>query len=248
MEKQIKVAYLIKQGDTLQKLAQIFNTTIEKILLDNKNINHNNLHTNDLISITPCINYSKVKNTQTEMGEQSAKMVTLFTELNKVFGEMFFWTYAFIVSSLENADDITYIQNRIARIPKDLTDTLRPYFSEEEVEKLENLLRDHFLIINRLISALKRNSPVEYNRYNDELYKNADDIISVIVSLNPSYNSEMLQKLFYDYLDSVKRIIISRRNETFVQEIENIDFAREQILKIANYIAIGLRERFPDRF
>jgi hypothetical protein len=200
-----------------------------------------------VITIVPCTNLHNIKKAQIELGEQSANMSSLCMQIHKAFGGMLFWTYAYIVSSLENSDDITYLQNRIAKIPKDLTDLLRPFYPLEEVGRLENLLREHFLIVSRLIGALKRNSPVEYDRYNKDLYENADYIIDALFELNPNYDKEELKRIFYSYLDAVKRVFINRRNQTFVQEIQNVDIARNFILELANYIAVGLREQFPDR-
>jgi len=40
----------------------------------------------------------------------------------------------------------------------------------------------------------------------------------------------------------------NRNNQTFVQEMINVDAALAQILLIANYLALGLSKQFSDRF
>ena len=216
MQEKIKIAYLTKAGDTLEKLAQNFGTTKQQILKDNKNINKN-LHIGQLLTIIPAlINKNEVK---VEQELDLEKRRELFSSLQKAFEGMIFWVHNFITSTIEEKDDITQVQNRILLIPEDFTKIFKPYYTEQELFKLENVIREHFIIFSRLIGSLKRNSPVEYDQYNKELYENTAELSKIIIELNPNLNEVILENLFIDYVDNLKRIMSNRYNETYVQEI-----------------------------
>jgi len=139
MNQQIRIAYLIKESDSLNKIANSFGTSSYEILKNNKHITENKLHTDELISIVPCTHINNNTKTQ-QLEEQLENLTILYNILHKRFGEMLFWSYAYIISSLDETEDITYVQNRVARIPKEIANIFRPYYPVEEVQKIEDII------------------------------------------------------------------------------------------------------------
>lgn len=244
--KEVRIAYTIRQGDNLLKIAECFETTVEKILLDNKHININKYKVGEILSVVPgSIHKSNSLQMNNDMTMQECY---LNKEMRKVWQEHIFWTRSAIVSILENMDDIQAVSSRLMQNPMDIAMVFKPYYSSEVMREIERLIKEHLTIAANLLMALNKNDKMEFRKYNEEFYNNANEIAKTLSTINPNYNEEELRKALYKHLDLLKETAYARHSDNYAKDIEYTDMSHEQIIKLADYLAKGLVAQFPDMF
>ena len=247
MMEEVRIAYTLKQNDNLLKVAQCFETTVDKILSENKHIKPTKLNVGEVITVVPgSIHNFRVKGQQENTISQEESDLSKLMRMR--WEEHIFWTRAAIISILENLGDRQAVVRRLLQNPEDIAMIFSPYYSPEVVQAIEALLTDHLTIAANLVTALKNGDEVAFERYNKEFYANADSIAEALAGINANYDVEELRKMLYTHLDLVIRIAAERHNKNYVQEIRASDDTKEQILMMADMLTQGLVKAFPDKF
>lgn len=65
-----------------------------------------------------------------------------------------------------------------------LGNAIKPYYGKKAGNKLAQLLRDHILIAGKVVAAAKSGNQPDFKKYNDEWFKNADDITNFLSAAN----------------------------------------------------------------
>jgi LysM repeat protein len=240
---ELRIAYTIKQGDNLLKVAQCFQTTVDKILSENKHIKRNKYNVGEVITVVP----GSIHNFEASISQLIANEteLELIKEMRFRLQEHVFWTRAAIISILEDLEDKELIVTRLLQNAKDVSEVFSPYYSEEVVDTIDKLIEEHLTIAANLVTALRRNNAVLFERYNEDLYKNADAIAQTLASINPYYDIEELREMLYQHLDLLIRLMVEQNNKNYVQQIKDFDASHEQIVLMADMLTEGIVKQFP---
>lgn len=84
-------------------------------------------------------------------------------------------------------------------------------------------------------------------KYNAELYRNADDIAKFLSDANPNWSRKDLQDLLYTHLKFITDQATARIAKDWKADILAFDKGEDHIIKLADALAQGIVKQFPDR-
>ncbi|MDP5276003.1 glycosyltransferase [Chengkuizengella axinellae] len=169
-------------------------------------------------------------------------------ELRRLWIDHTWWTRNVIISLLAGLDDKEKALERLLQNQVDIGNAIKPYYGEQAGDELSKLLTEHILIAGKIIDAAKREDKTEFEKYNIEWYKNADDIASFLSNANPNWSEEELQDLLYTHLKLTADEVIARLKQDWEADIAAFDEGEDHIIKLADALSVGIIEQFPDKF
>lgn len=240
----LKTTYTLKKGDNLYKIAQYYNTTVEKILSDNKHLNPNNLMSGEVINIelTNAVAHNK------ERDGISIEEFQLSNGMRMRWEEHVMWTRSYIISVLESLPDSNQVVQRLLENPNDIAALFSPYYPVEITQTISKLLTEHLTIAAALLAALKAGDMAEFDKQDKAWYKNADDMANAFSSINPYYKKEDIKKMLYHHLDLTKKEAAERNSKKYADDIRTYDEIQKQALFMADMFTKGLIQQFPNKF
>lgn len=168
----------------------------------------------------------------------------LINTLRKLWMELAFWTRAYIISASANLDDLTFVTDRMLRIPSDFADELSLFYGNEAAARFQSLLTDHLSMAAQLIDDAKTGNSKSADPDRSNWYRNADDISGFLASLNPCWKASTWQPLLYDYLQTIESEGAYRLGAQYSSDIIEFDRMEEQALEIADYMIEGIRRQY----
>lgn len=168
-------------------------------------------------------------------------LINLFREL---WQEHIFWTRNFIISAVAGLEDLEFVTNRLLRNPTDFANVLKLYYGTEIAKKFESLFREHLTIAASLVNHAKAGDTEAANEDRRDWYKNADEIIDLLGSINPYWNMKKFKSLFYQHLKMTEDEATYRLNGKYAQDIINFDLIQADALKMADIMSYGILEQF----
>lgn len=241
MNNQNAIIYRIQPGDTLYSLAQRYNTTVEIILDANPYLEPQRLMVGDEIII-----YAR-QNGLSVNGLTESKL-NLMDNMRMFLDDHVMWMRQMIISITHDLKDIDVINQQLLKDTIDMGNLYKAYYGEEIGARLTNLFREHVLIGRELFKALKKGDMVNFDTFNRQWYRNADDIAFALDSINPYYIERDIREALYQHLDLVRQIASTRMGGNYSAEARVLENARVQAEKIADYLTDGIIEQFPKQF
>ena len=235
------IEHVIRPGDTIYMLANYYNTTVEEILANNRQINPYDLHIGDVIVIYP-------KTIHKPMEYISVRQMELSDRMNTLWEQHVFWTRLLLISIAENLNDLSQTQERLLRNPKDIGNIYQIYYGREVANEIEQLLTEHLVIGANLITALKNGETDKARELNSRWHKNADDMARAFSSINPYYKEQEVRQMLYRHLELTTEEVSARLRKDYQADINAFDRVEEEALMMARYFTNGIWRQFPDRF
>lgn len=158
------------------------------------------------------------------------------------------WTRLYIVSTLEGLDDQEKVLARLLENQEDIGNAFKPYYGEAPGNKLTELLKDHILLAGKVVDAAKSGNNANFERYNKEWYKNADDIADFLSKANPNLPNEELKEFLEMHLELITEDVKARLAKDWDSSIIALDKGIDHILKLADTLSNGVVKQFPNKF
>ncbi len=171
-------------------------------------------------------------------------MINLINLFRELWQEHIFWTRNFIISTVSELDDLEFVTNRLLRNPTDFANILKLYYGNEKAKKFETLFREHLTIAGSLVNHAKAGDIEAANEDRRNWYKNADEIVAFLASINPYWNMKKFQTLFYHHLKMTEDEAMYRLNGRYAQDIINFDVIQAEALKMADIMSCGIIDQF----
>ncbi len=137
---------------------------------------------------------------------------------------------------------------RLLRNQQDIGNAIKPYYGEEAGNKLAGLLKEHILIVGKIVEAAKGGNQAEVDKYNAEWHKNADDMARFLSSANPNWSEQQLKDLLYVHLKFLADDLMARLKKDWDASIIALDQGMEHIIKLADALTEGIIKQFPEKF
>lgn len=153
-------------------------------------------------------------------------------------------TRSFIISAVEELDDLEYVTQRLLRNPKDFAVVLNGFYGSDIANQFDALLSDHFLIAADLVNHAKAGDTASVEEDRVRWYQNADDIAQFLAAINPYWKRNRWQRMLFDHLQMVENQAIYRLNREYENDIAEFDRIEEQSLMMADYLAAGIINQF----
>ena len=231
------ILHTIRLGDTLYKLAMQYGTTIQNIIDTNLALDPYSLRVGQQIYIYPNEHYWV-----------SINEVRLLEQMNLVWEQHIMWTRMLLISIAENLKDLDVTQARLLQNPKDIADIFRRFYGNMVANQIQQLLTEHLVIGKELIVALKNNNQEQATKLNTKWYQNADSMAEAFSSINPFYPKEEIRKMLYDHLRLTTNEVNARLKGDYVEDIKAYDMVQKEILKMSQFLVMGIVQQFPNLF
>ena len=231
------ILHTIRPGDTLYNLAMQYGTTVQNIIDTNLALEPYSLRVGQQIYIYPNEHYWV-----------SINEVRLLEQMNLVWEQHIMWTRMLLISIAENLKDLDATQARLLQNPKDIADIFRRYYENMVANQIQELLTEHLVIGKELIVALKNNNQEQATKLNTKWYQNADSMAEAFSSINPFYPKEEIRKMLYDHLRLTTNEVNARLKGDYVEDIKAYDMVQKEILKMSQFLVMGIVQQFPNLF
>ncbi|MCL2053675.1 MAG: LysM domain-containing protein [Oscillospiraceae bacterium] len=243
-----EIEYAVRQGDTLFRLAEDYQTTVPALIALNPGIDPYNLVVGSVIRICPGETRSMTDGEAMNVPADCEKRMILKDQMRLAWSQHVYWTRLLLISLAHRLNDTTETTNRVLRNPKDIANIYAQYYSPEAAAKLENIITEHLKIGSALIVALRDGNTEEADRLTHEWYINAGAMADAFVDINPYYNHSQMHEMFYTHLDLTTEEVLARLANDFQADIEAFDKVEREAMMMADYLALGIIEQFPQMF
>lgn len=181
-------------------------------------------------------------------GTESSAAVELRQDLRKLWEDHVTWTRQFIVSAVAGLPDTDAAADRLLRNQADIGEAVAGFYGEDAGEALTALLREHIVIAADLVSAAKTGDTATFEAKKSAWYANSEEIATFLADANPAWPADTLADMMRTHLDDTLAEASARLSGDWAGDIAAYDRIHTHILDIADALAAGIVEQFPDRF
>lgn len=138
--------------------------------------------------------------------------------------------------------DLAVVTNRLYEVPIDFYNLFRIYYGNNSALEYENLLRIQISLTIQLINNIKEGKSTDETK--TAWMENADQISRFLAELNPYWNAESLENLFYNHLDMTEYEAEKRYNKQYAADVYEYNFIEYHTLMFADYMWNGIIKQF----
>lgn len=239
--------YRIKSDDSLQKIAQHYQITIQEITEINPEININNLDIGQNIRIPQrhSLYQTTVQSSSTKISKEEEM---LNNHMRSLWEQHVYWTRMFIVSTAFGLPDIEFVTNRLLQNPKDFEAAFVPFYGKETAANFEKLFTEHITIAGELVNAAKAGDTAAAANAEKRWYENADQISMFLADINPHWSEKDWKKMFYSHLAMTKDEAVNILSKNYKNSIVLFDNIEKEALEMADMMTQGIVMQFPQYF
>jgi hypothetical protein len=169
-------------------------------------------------------------------------------DMRKLWEDHITWTRLFIVSAVAGLPDVGPTAGRLLQNQADIGSAIAPYYGNHAGAALTELLREHILVAADLLSAAKDGDQAAVAEHRRRWYANAREIADFLAAANPAWTQLELRTMMREHLDQTLAEVTARLNGDWAADIAAYDRIHDHILVMADVLAAGIIEQFPDRF
>lgn len=176
------------------------------------------------------------------------KKAELRTALRKLWSDHVIWTRQYIVSALAKLDDAKPALERLLQNQKDLGNAIVPFYGKEAGVKLAGLLKEHIVIAGDVVAAAQTNDKQKLDDSQKKWHQNAQDIATFLSGANDNWPKESLLEMLNMHLMLTTQEAVLRLKKDWAADIKNFDNIFNQALEMADTLAQGIEQQFPNKF
>ena len=175
--------------------------------------------------------------------------ITLRLALRELWQYQVTWTRSYIVSVLSNLDDATVVKNKLIENQEKIGDAIKPYYGSRAGDWLARKLREHIVIAIEIIRAEKAKDAAALKIAQAKGRENANAIADLLGrAKNPLWKKQFVRNAFYAHLEYVTKQVEYRLQKDWTSEIKAYDDGLKHVLLLADLLAEGIIDQFPDKF
>jgi hypothetical protein len=166
--------------------------------------------------------------------------LNVYKELRRFWEQQVLWMRSFIISSVDELDDLVPVTERLFRNANDFLLLLQAIFGRRQSERFASFITAHMSRIRELIDAMKRGDQENIDRLTAELYENAETMASIFAMMNPFWQEEQWNLFLYNFVNLTIQQIVARLARDHEAGIRIFDEVENNIYRIADYMAEGI--------
>ncbi len=245
------IRYTIRPYDTIWMLAQVFNTTVDSIMELNPGIEPRNLLIGQVVTIRPGYQYPSYPNGNDNNNDNDDDvMVNDMEDLVNLFRMLWeqhvHWTSAAVTGIIHELPETELIVQRLLRNPVDFANALLPLYGEEIAQTFADLLTEHLTIAAELVQAAKAGNNDAMMEADQRWRQNAEQIAELLGNINPNWSEEDWSAMMNEHLDLLSASVADMIAKNYTESINGHDEIEMQALEMADMMAEGIAEQFPD--
>ena len=180
---------------------------------------------------------------------ESADFKTFNENMRSLWTDHVLWTRNVIINIVDDAPGTTEAVNRLLQNQEDIGDAIKPYYGDAAGEGLTTLLREHITLAADILTAAKAGDTNTFNAKNTDWYANADEIAAYLNTANPEFfGLADMKAMMKEHLDLTLAEAVARLEGDYAADVATFDLIYEQILMMADMLAEGIANQFPDKF
>jgi len=175
--------------------------------------------------------------------------ITLRLALRELWQYQVTWTRSYIVSVLSGLEDVSVVEDKLIKNQEKIGEAIKPYYGGMAGDWLSGLLREHIVIAVEIVRAAKARDVEALKIAQTKGRENADAIANLLGrARNPLWKKQFVKEQFYTHLEYVTKQVNNRLNKNWDSEIKAYDSGLRHVLLLADILAEGIIEQFPDKF
>jgi hypothetical protein len=174
--------------------------------------------------------------------------VSFHADMRKLWEDHITWTRLYLVSAIAGLPDLDATAGRPMQNQDDIGNAIAPFYGRDAGNKLSALLREHIQIAGELVAAAKSGDNKAVTAQHDRWYRNADDIAAFLAHANPAWPESTLRVMMRVHLTQTLAEATDRLKGDWTADIAAYDRIHRHILAMADALADGIVEQFPQRF
>lgn len=172
----------------------------------------------------------------------------LRARMRKLLDERVSYTRSFITSSLAGLEDTAEVTQRLLKNQDDIGDALNRIYGGEAGSKFGALLRGNILIAAEITHAAKYGNEAAVTAGKIKGRVNADEIASMLASMNPNWSQSQITDMLYKHLDYVIAQVMFRTKKDWAADIDANDRGHDHMLVFADMLTNGIIKQYPLKF
>jgi hypothetical protein len=173
-------------------------------------------------------------------------------EMRSLWNDHVVWTRMYIVSAATLPADLPDTADTAARLfanQDDIGDAVAAFYGDAAGAALTDLLDEHIAVAAEAIGAAKAGDDAGLQDALARWYANADDIARFLAAANPeNWAFDHMSAHMRHHLDLTLQEAVARLTGDYAGDIAAYDEVRTQILDLADTLANGIIDQFPERF
>src|SRR5688500_7543917 len=169
--------------------------------------------------------------------------------MRKLWEDHITWTRLYIVSAAADLPDKDATAQRLLRNQEDIGNAVKPFYGDAAGNQLTMLLKDHILGAVELIAAAKAGDNTKVQDASKKWYANADDIATFLHNANPgNWPLDQMKMGMKMHLDLTLNEATNHLKGNYTADVADYDKVHEHILGLADTLASGIINQFPNSF
>ena len=169
-------------------------------------------------------------------------------DMRKLWEDHITWTRLYLVSAIAGLPDLAATAGRLLQNQDDIGTAVAAFYGDDAGAQLSELLREHILIAADLVSAAKTGDGAAVTMQSDRWYANADAISAFLADANPAWPEATLRDMMHGHLDQTLAEATARLEGDWEADVAAYEEIHHHILGLADTLADGIVEQFPERF
>jgi hypothetical protein len=174
--------------------------------------------------------------------------VAIWLQLRTLWQEQAFWKRLALEAIIQDSEERDPVIGRLMRNYEDMVEVLGPYLGNEDAGLYADLIEEHLQLTTDYASAASEDDQTAIEDIADRLYENADEIAYFENNTIPRLSLEERRALWHEYLNLDRNETEELLNEDYPDSIDTFDRAIEQASIMADSLANGIIQQFPERF
>lgn len=170
--------------------------------------------------------------------------LNIIKKVNMLWMQHSEWTFMAIESIVLDCPNKESVIDRLLRNPKDFAIFLRQFYGDLFAYKFDVLFTEHLTLAADWINATIINDTDNANIIRDRWYRNAEEISSLLASVNPYWSFEIWRDMFFTHLGLVEKMTLQIMTGNYKESIETYDIFEAELMMMADIMYNGILRQF----
>jgi hypothetical protein len=178
-----------------------------------------------------------------------AKVVAFHEAMDKLWTDHVAWTRIVIIDFDANAPELKPTLARLLRNQTEIGNAIKPFYGAAAGNTLSRLLHTHIMQAVPVLAAAKTGDKVKLARALKAWYGNAHQIAAFLSKANPTnWPLAATTAMMNTHLKLTTNEAVAHLKHQWRADIAAYDRVRAEILMMADTLANGIIEQFPEKF
>jgi hypothetical protein len=170
-------------------------------------------------------------------------------EMRYLWADHASWTRDVILGLVDQTPDANDALARLLENQVDIGNAIKPYYGDAAGQALTDLLTEHIVLAGDILVAARDGDTQGFNTANMAWYQNGDDISVFLNNANPdNWELDPMKAHMKHHLDLTLAEAVAHLEGRHDDEVQAYDDVFEQLMNLADELADGIANQFPDKF